>query len=341
MWDGFIGKQLKRTNRNFLISNLVLLALPLSFGILGMRYWTNFFSGPAKTSSNELIQFAGKTPDRNYIKIDGDKNLDTGVKQITTTKRRGQVTGSKVSANYVALRVGDKALIVKAKPENLQSTQFTGELKPLPQDVHRRIVTPVINKYPQANTLFLPYLLDQAEDYNFPGYMGLIIGIPGAGLSIWNLLKLKKRQAKPELHPIAQHIAGNQDAITVIQQIDQEIAAAHTIGKTTISRNWLFKPTLYGMDSVRLENLVWFYQKVTTHRTNGIPTGKTYATVVHDRHGKKYEFSGEAQQVSRIMETLYSKAPWAVSGYNDDLQKMWQKSRNDMISAVDQRRQAA
>ncbi|MBE9032706.1 hypothetical protein IQ266_23495 [filamentous cyanobacterium LEGE 11480] len=341
MWDGFIGKQIQRTNRNLLITTIGLVALPASFGIFGMRYWMNFFSGPVKTTGEALVKFDGKIPDRNFITVEGSKTTKTGVKETTTRRRRGRVTSRRVSANYSLLRIGKKLLIVKAKPEDAKSKTFTGELQPLSTKVQNRIIDPLTKKYPKAKSLFLPYMLDQEEDYTFPGYMGLVIGLPCAGFGVWNLLKLKKRKANPKVHPIVKQISGDQDADTVVSTIEQSMSAAQTIGKTTITHDWLFQPSFYGMKSVRLDHLVWFYQKVTTHKRYGIPIRKSYSTVLHDRAGRTIELAAKESQVSEVINLLYAKAPWAVTGYSDDLKKRWTKEREQMITAVDQRRQTA
>jgi hypothetical protein len=344
MWNGFIGKQINRTNRNILITNLGILSIPLAIGIIGGQYWQNFFAGPASISGVDLVAIKDiESMKRDYVSIKGDQTIDTGVEEITTTKRRGVTTGSRVSANIVALKLNDRILIVKAKPENVKDSSFTGQLKPLPVDLEGRVVTPVVQKNPGLKTMFLPYMLDQQADYQFGGYFGLFIGIPCAAFALWNLQKVGRRWGKPENHPIAKQISVAGEAETVAAQVEAELSAptAHTVGKTTITPSWLFQPTTYGMNALRLEDLVWFYHKVTTHRTNGIPTGKTYSTVLYDRSGRTFEMNSSEQQVQEILTILYDKAPWAISGYSDDLQKMWKKERSSLISAVDDRRQAA
>jgi hypothetical protein len=63
--------------------------------------------------------------------------------------------------------------------------------------------------------------------------------------------------------------------------------------------------------------------------------------MLFDRAGRTFEMNANESQVQEIMTILYDKAPWTISGYSDDLQKMWKKERESMISAVDERRQAA
>jgi hypothetical protein len=340
MWNGFVGKQIKRSNRNLLMTNLGLMSVPIVIGGLGVNYWQNFFAGPANVSASQISKFKGSdVPDRHFMSVKGDESIDTEVTEITTTKRRGVVTNEAVSAKFVVLKVADRALVVKAKPGNASDTQFTGELKPLPSDVQSRIVEPLIDEHPEAKALFLPYMLDQEADYKGIGYFGLAIGIPAAAIAAWNLLRVGQRWGKPEAHPIAKGLASAGEASIVAATIEQELPTSHKVGKTTITRNWLLQPTSYGLKTLQLGDLVWFYQKVTSHSTNGIPTGKTYSTVMYDRAGRNFEIKGKEQQVGEIMTILYDKAPWAVTGYSDELQKMWQKQRQELIDAVDARRE--
>jgi hypothetical protein len=344
MWNGFIGKHIQRSDRNMLTSNLALFAIPVAIVAIGGGYWLKFFAGPTTTPAAEIIKLKeGQSIANDYISIKGDKTIDTGVTQVTTTKRRGIKTGEYTSANMVALALGDRFLIVKAKPANAQDATFTGQLKPIPSDLHAQLIAPVVAKNPAAKEMFVPYMLDQVDDYKFGGYMGLALGLPCAALAIWNLQKVGRRWGKPENHPIAKQLSVAGDAATIASQVEQEVSApnTHTISNTTITPNWVFRKTTYSLDALRLEDLVWFYQKVTTHRTNGVPTGKTYSTVLFDRAGRTFEMNANESQVQEIMTILYDKAPWAISGFSDELQKMWKKERESMISAVDERRQAA
>jgi hypothetical protein len=343
MWNGFVGKQISRSNRNLLTSNLALMAIPVALGVLGMRYWTNFFAGPAQLSPAALAAIPSENHPRNYVSITGEKPFDTGYQEITETKRRGVTTNSRISANFILLRVGDKVLPIKAKPEDKAATQFTGELRPIHEDFKNQVLNEIFTKYPEEKGVFFPYMLDQTNDYPTMGYFGLVLGLPCLGLAAWNLQKLTRRWGKPENHPLVKQFANRGDLATVTAQIDAEMSdpATQKIGKITITPNWFFRPQAYGLDSLPLENLVWFYQKVTTHRTNGVPTGKTYSTVLHDRDGRNFEFSATEKQVDQVMNILYDKAPWAISGYSDEIQAMWRKQRSEMVATVDERRQAA
>jgi hypothetical protein len=83
---------------------------------------------------------------------------------------------------------------------------------------------------------------------------------------------------------------------------------------------------------------MWAYMKVTQHRTNGIPTGKTYTALVWDRHGMCITINGREKTIRDMLEGILSRAPWAFGGYAADIEKTWKANRAGFIGAVDQRR---
>jgi len=46
MWDNIIGRHIRRTNRNLLLTNLALLAVLATVTLLNGRYLVNFLLGP-------------------------------------------------------------------------------------------------------------------------------------------------------------------------------------------------------------------------------------------------------------------------------------------------------
>ena len=85
------------------------------------------------------------------------------------------------------------------------------------------------------------------------------------------------------------------------------------------------------------DEIVWAYQKTTTHRTNGIKTGTTYSVVLNAINKKKYEAqhifekrqfdisaAGESGALE-ILEYINEVMPWVVLGYDNDLSRLYNK----------------
>jgi len=89
------------------------LAAGLVFGAFNVRYVRNFINGPFPIGTAELDRVVDPTKAPEYfVRVSGTQAFDTGIRQITTTERGGVEESRRVSAEYYALQVGDRFLIV-------------------------------------------------------------------------------------------------------------------------------------------------------------------------------------------------------------------------------------
>ena len=109
-------------------------------------------------------------------------------------------------------------------------------------------------------------------------------------------------------------------------------------GKLRFTRSWLLLARAFSLDAMRPDDIVWIYKQVTQHRTNGVPTGKTYAVFVWDRHGVIIEIGGKEQGVEEMLRAIYERSPWCIVGFSPDIQRIWNSDRQGFVASVDQRR---
>ena len=86
MWDNFIGKQIRRCNRNLLIANLVLLGLVIHTRPSIARYLANFLLGQRKSpvTSSLICTTRPSDPDSLYGCMETIR-FDTGIQSIEQT----------------------------------------------------------------------------------------------------------------------------------------------------------------------------------------------------------------------------------------------------------------
>ncbi len=345
MLDGFIGKQIQRSNRNLFLANLGLLLVPLTIGFTNPRYWHNFALGPFPIERQTLLSIQEPDKlDKNFLNIEGDKSFKTGFQEITkrVSKATGAVKSETVSAEYIALVIDKKILIVKAKTENASNTKFTGELVNLPENVQSNLISKAEAENPRLKGVFMPFMLEE-NDFRFAGYLGLAVGLPCLLLAMWNLHKVFKRRVNPQSHPIAKTLSEFDDSPAILAaKIDSEVQSKnnkYSLGLLTITPSWLLRETRYGLDILKLEQLVWIYSKVTQHRTNGIPTHKSYAAILLNRQGKSLEITGKEQEINQVIQEIIQRVPWVIMGFSDELQQLWNTDRSRMFEFIDERRQ--
>lgn len=80
------------------------------------------------------------------------------------------------------------------------------------------------------------------------------------------------------------------------------------------------------------DKMVWAYQKTTTHRTNGIKTGTTYQVVIYHFNRNAHMITvPNSEKALEVLNLIAQKMPWVVVGYDNDLNKMYQKDYQNFL----------
>lgn len=339
MQERFVDHHLRRTNRNLLALSGVTAAAVLGVLVLCSGYLYNFFAGPFPADAAALGAIKDAPHEsRRFLAVKGERIVPTGLQQVTITKSKytGQERSRRVSAGYGALVFGSRLLLVKV-PGEVQGSEFKGEIVPIPDTVRSRVLTS-----PRMEAAFFPYMLD-AGSYRTGGYVGLSVAALLLLLAGVGLARALKRLSDPTQHPLMQRLRALGEASTVTSQIDAEVtqsAGGVRHGDVQMTPNFLFRPSFLGLDVLRLSDLVWVHGKVTQHSTNGIPTGKTFATVLHDSHKATLEVTCRKEPaMQELLAELTRRAPHALFGHSPELEKAWGQAPQTVIEAVAKRKQ--
>lgn len=334
----FLDRQIRRTNRNLLLVGVLLLLGVTAYGLSERRYFYNFFAGPFEANAESLGEI--KRPDdqlRYFVRVKGEQSSDTGVQEIEQQTQSGSVQSETVKAKYSVLFVGKRLLIVKRNPGD-NGTIFQGALGDLPSDVRSHIVAPLLKGYPNLNGAFIPAMLD-STDFRTDGYIALGFGIPLTLFAIWIIRKVTRRTSGPASHPIIATVSRYGSVADMAQRFDAELRG-NTVkfGKASVTTSWVFLPSTFGLAMCHVPELVWAYKKVTRHYHNFIPTGKTYAAIMYDRHGLPLQMQARQKKVDAVLSLLAERAPWAIFGYSDAVSRALQTNWAGLVAAVDARR---
>jgi hypothetical protein len=342
MWQGFIGKEIQRTNRNLLLTNIGMVAIPVTIGVFGWTYWSSFFGGPKLVTNQDFITAPSSYMGR-YVKIVGAGNLETGMQEISQRKSKstGEVKSETITARLILLKLSgtnanrDRGIFVKLENDAPADNSAIGTIESMSDFVEREV------KSLPDKDLILPVIVNAKQDFHTPGYWGLAIGSIGGIIGAINLAKLKQRQEKIELHPIVKKLSQYGMAELVAQEIDREFDGNNVIvhKNTKISDSWAIQQGTFGSEIEKMVDLIWIYFQVTSHRTNGIPTGKTYTTVCCFRDGENIEIPGAEDKVMELIAQIHARVPWAIIGYTNEIKLAWDKDRANLIAFVDEAHQ--
>lgn len=84
-------------------------------------------------------------------------------------------------------------------------------------------------------------------------------------------------------------------------------------------------------------DVVWAYQRTVRHRTNGIPTGKTFGLVFRTVDGKCHEVAMNSEnKVQETIERISREMPHTVLGYSAELEQRYRKDPSAFVRTPQQ-----
>lgn len=212
MPDNVILKAARTDLRSAVFLCCVLLVV--SGAVLGLnwKYVLNFATGPQPFSAS----LAASPGAREFVTARGAL-VPTGWAQQTTVKLlRGLVSSESTSAEYLAMRIEDRLLVVKVPPD-FSGEEVSGRLVPLPATIQAAIGES-LSPY--------PWMIDGSIGYRWSFNLFVMLAGPIFTLSLPLLLFFLWRSANVERHPMIARLATLGPPLEVTRTLDGEWAAA-------------------------------------------------------------------------------------------------------------------
>ena len=323
---------MRATNRNlFVLVVLLVTATLLLSGVL-RQYLSDLIQGARLANNAALSRITSVsefTPD--YLTVTGTKNFDTGYESVKR-EDNGKTTNT---GWFRLLRVNDRYLIVKTAPKDDKRLKFTGVLEGIPTQVESGVVEDL--RRSGLESKLYPFLL-HADNPPQP-WLALIFAALTL-VTIWYAAQWARRVTNAEQHPLVSRLKPYGQFNKTQASINADLAQPNPvrIGSTRLMQNWLLRVNRFHLDAVPLSDVTWVYGKVTQHSTNGIPTGKSFETVICSQHQPALEIKLKKKQSDAFLIAVLERAPWAVSGFNDELKQLWERDRNGFRTHVEERK---
>lgn len=175
----------------------------------------------------------------------------------------------------------------------------------------------------EAMNATIPYILDTEKNVGTDrvikliGMFATLAGIAGV---IYYLIWICKGN---RLKKIKDEIASSPYSM---DQASSDYGAAEDVSKKSMIKRgklFLFFFSNGTPHAFALENLVWVYPHVTTHRTNGIKTGTTYAIMFVDASNRRVLANMiNKKEMEHVMDDLSARYNWVIFGYTEELAKL-------------------
>ena len=330
---GCVSQQINRANWKLLLANGAMLAAMVSLLVSTRNYLHNAFQGPFSVDTAHLLE-AMEHPDplKQYLVVDFGKTYDTG---FWWEERHRSVTSR---FPYRGAWVNGRFLLIQCRNRDT-SNVLVGRLRQVNDSEFHKVIQAIEATEPRLRGKLPAYVFDAHTNYFSGAYP--LCGICGllSVLAVWNVLKATRRIANPKLHPAYAQLAHIGNVQELEAQIDAQITGqVKRLGRCRFTRDWILQITAFGFSLMRIEDIVWLHKKVVRHYHNGIPTGKTYAAILHDRHGGRIEIPAREGNVDQLLVAMSQRAPWAFVGFLSQTQKAWKSDRTALIFASDERR---
>lgn len=215
---------------------------------------------------------------------------------------------------------------------------FSGEIKTLDEEEYGYFVEfweEVGYTESEIEELTLPYYINTFASKTGQNVMYIVFFCAGVFLLVWGVLRIIKASTGSYLSKIRQDIASIGCTEGTVES-DFNSAVSYT-KKDDFKIGRLF--IYYNLNSsipraIPASKICWAYQNTTTHRTNGIKTGTTYSLMFYVEGSKNARtFNVPSEAVSQeSLKLITGRFPWVVTGYTEDLRKMYNKNRAEFLN---------
>ena len=335
--ETWIATRIRATARRRFVTWVLVLIAGAWLATSDHRYVTNFFRGPYQLTQVDLdaISDVTLTP-RYYARVNGERVIDTGLREYSVHTRNGVETGREESGAYRALVIGNRFLVVRTA-SGTESPVAEGKLAPWPAELDAQLFDTKEMLALRSN--FYPFYLD-GDSFRRPGYVVMAIGVVFLLLFAWKAIPAWRVMRDPEHDPLARRIASWGDPVAVAVEAEREWENPLLKAKAgwRFGNKYLMHSRFFTFDLLRFQDVLWAYKKITKHSVNFIPTGKTYEAIVNC-YGGTATIPAKEKRVQELLEFAQQRAPWAIFGFSDELAATFRKHQQDFANGVEQRRQ--
>lgn len=180
-----------------------------------------------------------------------------------------------------------------------------------------------------------------------------------SGLALVLTGKLLIRIFKVQYHPIHKAAVSYGQFNDVSYYISSELSrpGTKTYKEVIIMENWIIKITTFGLNILKIADVVWAYNSVTKHEQGLIGPGvvaaptevaKTFSVMIHSKnpilpkmrisrtheldtvgHSEQNALEGDRKRnlILNILEELEQRHPNAVYEYSKELEELWTKDK--------------
>lgn len=192
---------------------------------------------------------------------------------------------------------------------------------------------------PDVEALFIPYMVMTGKAAG--GFTGdfIFFGIVALLIIAFGIFLLVKGLTGGALKNVRKYCEATGNKEMAMQRLERFYAQTQPVEGIRVSPEFIMAQTSGAVLVNDTSKVLWVYQHVLRHYTNGIPTGKTYTILVWMTDGTKMEIPMKGKKKSEeALDYIGRALPYVFFGYDEQLQAAYNQNRQGMIQAMTDRR---
>lgn len=340
MNTNYAQKQVRRIARNIIIQSAIIIGIICVIIYTQAASFTNLFVETATpTSADNLTELMDQK--KTFVDLQAD---EFGFSGLYRTKDNKNVN------RYYWLLLDDKLVICQTDmslTEDLyRNYKVSGKIIE-PDSVGSKIIQEMDNVMASelrdtSNTSYCaPYIIDMTANRLLEQVL-CAIGFVLIALLLFRALSQFRFFVAHTTNKWYKKLANldpTQNADRVNEMVSRELDAGEYVFKTgnaILMRNWAVFPKFSRFSIQRTSDLLWIYKTVTQHRTNGIPTGKSYSITLRFRDKSTENLISKKKSADDLLQSLKESYPHVFTGYSEQLVKIFNQNVDEFIQAINQ-----
>ncbi len=162
------------------------------------------------------------------------------------------------------------------------------------------------------------------------------------------VIRCTRYSSKPlsdfRLHPIYSRFLRFENPLKIGELIEKELDSKVIFSheKLIFTEQWLIERSNTDFLALHSSEIIWVYHIETSHSLNFLPTGEiTFSIKIHSmlkNTKNKIIFviqpSKSRENAMNCLLIIQKFAPWALYGYNEQLNELWEKNPEIMVQKV-------
>lgn len=238
---------------------------------------------------------------------------------------------------YWAYLDGDESAM-----DNLQPVKISGTIQPLSGEYLKFFNDFVdgIGLSEEDAAVFLPYVINVGDIGDTDTVTLGILGLAALALLITGICMLVSGFSGKNVKKLEKYCEGKGNKEYALQQIEHFYQMQPPVQGIRINEEYFMAVKGTKIYFSQADQILWAYAHVVQHRTNFIPTGKTYSVIVKLDNGKAYDIPMNREaNMNEALNYIASNMPYLFIGYDKDFEKLYNKNRMDMRQIVRSRKQ--